>query len=107
LLTLNLEGHGIRGMSYVPSLAGYLVISGPVSKERSHFRLWFWTGKQGDSPRHVVVPGLPGFEHAEGIAPALIDGKPMIVIVSDDGNREEGHPAKFLMLPTELLQISP
>jgi hypothetical protein len=103
--TLDLGGHGIRGMSWVPALAGYLVISGPVAKERSQFRLWFWSGQAGDAPRHVTVPGLPGFEHAEGVCPAILDGQPRIVIVSDDGDRKAGRPARFLALEPGQLRI--
>lgn len=107
LETLDLGGHGIRGMSYIPALAGYLVISGPVAKEMSQFRLWFWSGLSGDSPRRVTVPGIAGFEHAEGVSPAIVDGKQRIVIVSDDGDRKEGRPARFLLLDTGQLQIDP
>lgn len=107
LVTLDLDGHGIRGMSYVPALSGYLVISGPVSKEQVQFRLWFWSGKDQEQPRHISVPGLPGFEHAEGVTAAVIDGKPKIVIVSDDGSREENRPARFLLLDPAQLQIAP
>lgn len=103
---LDLDGHGIRGMSYIPGLAGYLVISGPVSKEQGHFRLWFWSGRTSDPPRRVIVPGLPDFKHAEGVCPACIDGKQRIVIVSDDGNREEGRYAGFLVLDPGQLQIA-
>jgi hypothetical protein len=103
--TLDLGGHGIRGMSWVPALAGYLVISGPVAKERTQFRLWFWSGRPGDAPRRVTVPGLPGFEHAEGVCPAIVDGKPRIVIVSDDGDRKAGRPARFLALEPGQLRI--
>ena len=103
--TLDLGGHGIRGMSWVPTLAGFLVISGPVARERSQFRIWFWSGRQGDAPRHVTVPGLPGFEHAEGVCLAIVDGRPRIVIVSDDGDRKQHRPARFLTLEPSQLQI--
>lgn len=105
--TLDLGGHGIRGMSYIPALTGYLLISGPAAKEQVQFRLWFWSGRQSDPPRHVTVPGLTGFEHAEGIGPAVIDGQQRIVIVSDDGSREEGRPARFLLLDPAQLEIAP
>ena len=106
LETLDLGGHGIRGMSYIPALAGYLVVSGPVAKEHTQFQLWFWSGRQNDSPRRVTVPGLPGFEHAEGVCPAIIDKQQRIVIVSDDGNRGEGRAARFLLLDPGQLQIT-
>jgi len=107
LETLDLGGNGIRGMSYLPSLDGYLVISGPASREQIHFQLWFWSGRQGNPARLVTVPGLQGLEHAEGISPAVIDGQQRIIIVSDDGSRKEGRFARFLLLDPKQLQIAP
>lgn len=104
---LDLDGNGIRGMSYLPALDGYLIISGPVARETVQFRLWFWSGRRGDPARHVTVPGLPGFEHAEGISAAVIDGRQRIIIVSDDGNRKERRYAHFLLLDPGQLQIAP
>jgi hypothetical protein len=103
---LDLGGHGLRGMSFIPGLGGYLIISGPVSKERGQFQLWFWSGQAGGQPRRVTVPGLPGFEHAEGVSPASIGGQQRIVIVSDDGNREDRRPARFLLLDPGQLRIA-
>ncbi len=105
LTTLNLAGHGLRGLSHIPALDGYLLISGPVAKEQTQFRLWFWRGHEADAPRPASVPGLPGFEHAEGIAPAIINGQPRVIIVSDDGDREAGQAARFLVLDPKQLQI--
>ncbi len=107
LVTLDLDGNGIRGMSYLPALGGYLVISGPVAREQVQFQLWFWNGQQGAPARRVSVPGLQGFEHAEGVSPAVIDGRQRIVMVSDDGSREEGRFARFLLLDPGQLQIAP
>lgn len=105
--TLDLGGNGIRGMSYFPSLGGYLLLGGPVSREQVQFQLWFWSGRKGEAVRRVTVPGLKGFEHAEGISPAVIDGRQRIVIVSDDGSRKEGRYARFLLLEPEQLHIAP
>ncbi len=106
LTTLDLGGNGIRGMSWVPSLAGYLVIAGPVAREQVEFQLWFWRGGNDDRPRRISVAGLPGFEHAEGVSPAVINGRQCIIIVSDDGSREEGRFAHFLILQPEQLRIA-
>ncbi|MDP2794279.1 MAG: DUF3616 domain-containing protein [Sulfurisoma sp.] len=107
LNTLDLGGHGIRGISYISALGGYLVISGPVTKEQAQFQLWFWNDLKTDPPRRVTVPGIAGFEHAEGVSPAVVDGQQRIVIVSDDGSREEGRSARFLLLDVGQLQIEP
>lgn len=107
LITLDLGGHGIRGMSWLPALDGYLIISGPVAREQAQFRLWFWNGQAGTAARRVSVPGLAGFEHAEGISPALLDGLPRIVLVSDDGSRKEGRCARYLLLEPGQLLLEP
>lgn len=105
LTTLDLGGDGIRGMAWIPALAGYLVIVGPVARAQVPFRLWFWSGRSGEPACRVSTPGLAGFEHAEGICPALIEGQERIVMVSDDGSREEGRYARFLLLEPGQLQI--
>jgi hypothetical protein len=107
LITLDLGGEGIRGLAYLSALDGYLVISGPVGSQQVHFQLWFWSGLQDAPARRVSVPGLPGFEHAEGVSPAVIDGRQRIIIVSDDGSRKEGRDAHFVLLDAGQLVIAP
>ncbi|MFA5081128.1 MAG: DUF3616 domain-containing protein [Hydrogenophilaceae bacterium] len=106
LTTLDLGGNGIRGMAYLAALGGYLLIGGPVARERVQFQVWFWSGHQDEPAHRVSVPGLVGFEHAEGICPAIIDDRQRIVIVSDDGDRVAGRPARFLLLDPEQLAIA-
>ncbi|MBP6096725.1 MAG: hypothetical protein KBF58_06615 [Methyloversatilis sp.] len=106
LITLDLDGDGLRSLGRIPSLGGYLLSSGPVAGGTAHFRLWFWSGLPGDPARRVDVAGLPGFERAEGICPAIIDGHQKIIIVSDDGDRAKGRCARFLMLDPGQLNIA-
>jgi hypothetical protein len=94
-------------MAFFASLNGYLLISGPTARTQEPFGLWFWSGQPDASARRVSVAGLPSFERAEGLCPAVIDRMPKIIIVSDDGNRKEGRFAQFLMLEPEQLQITP
>lgn len=107
LITLDLGGHGIRGMSWLPALGGYLIISGPVAREQVQFRLWFWNGLAGAPAKRVTVPGLPGFEHAEGVSPAVLEGRPFVILVSDDGSRKEGRSARYLLLEAGQLTLLP
>lgn len=106
LITLDLDGHGMRSLAYVPALNGYLVVSGPVARDQVHFGLWFWCGRQDEPAHRVSVAGVPGFEHAEGICPAVIDGRQCIIIVSDDGSRKAGRYARYMRLDLEQLQIA-
>ena len=102
---LDLAGHGVRGLSHVPALNGYLVISGPASRANTAFSLWFWPGDT-TAARRVTVAGLAGFEHVEGVCPAIIDGVPKIILVSDDGNRKQERFAHFVLLDLAQLQIA-
>lgn len=107
LLTLELGGQGIRGMAWIAPLGGYLIISGPAALADQAFGLWFWNGQPLAPARRVVVPGLQHFERGEGVSAALIDGVARIVIVSDDGKRDKGRFAHFVLLEPGQLQISP
>ncbi|GAB3469190.1 DUF3616 domain-containing protein [Polaromonas eurypsychrophila] len=106
LLTLDLGGQGIRGMAWIAALDGYLIISGPASLAAQVFGLWFWSGQPQSAARRVGVPGLQHFDRAEGVSTALIDGVAHIVLVSDDGKREKGRLAHFVLLEPGQLQIS-
>jgi hypothetical protein len=50
------------------------------------------------------VPGLGGFEKAEGVCQAVLGGQARIVIVSDDGKRDAGRYASYLVLDPARLQ---
>lgn len=104
LISLDLGGHGLRGMAYFPSLGGYLLISGPVTREAAQFQLWFWGGEPGSATRRMTIPGLSGLQRAEGICPAHRDGHEYIVLVSDDGDRKSGRFASHIILDPSALQ---
>ena len=103
---LDLGGHGIRGLSYVPALQAYLVIAGPVSREPANFELWCWSGQRGAPARRVTVPGLPSLEKAEGLCPAVVAGAQRILVVSDDGSRAARRAAHYVLLDPARLQIA-
>jgi hypothetical protein len=104
-ITLDLGRNGIRGMAWVPALAGHLIISGPVGRQPVPFQLWFWSGRTAEAARRVRVGDRQGLEHAEGVTPAVIDGQARIVIVSDDGSRADGRYAHYLLLDPAQLTI--
>ena len=66
----------------------------------------FWSGRRGEEARQITVPGLTGFEHAEGVSPAVIDGRQQLIIVSDDGSRDNDRHGRFLLLDIAQLQIA-
>lgn len=105
LITLDLGGDGLRGMAFLADLNGYLLISGPTAKLKVPFRLWFWRGDVSHLPQVVQARDIAGFEHAEGICPAIIGGQAKIVLVSDDGSRKSGRFAQFAILDPQILSM--
>lgn len=94
LIRLDLDGGGIRGMSWVPRLKAYLLISGHAGGGDRPFRLWSWSGDPAQSPRPFTVRGLTMMRHPEGIATVNIAGVERLLLVSDDGDqsaRRSGH----------------
>ncbi len=57
------------------------------------------------SPHSCQSGVLKPASYADGVSPALIEGRRRILIVSDDGTEAQGRFARFLMLDPQLLQI--
>jgi hypothetical protein len=105
LIELDLGGDGLRGMAWMPGLGGFLLIAGPASREPRPFRFWFWSEEAPGRPRRVTVPGLSDIARAEGVCPAKVGGRDVVVLVSDDGDRKAGRCAGYLMIEQENLRI--
>ncbi len=103
LITLDLKGGGIRGLSYDDHLGGYLILSARPGKS---FKLWFWQGHAGSEPRKIKIDGLKDLRQAEGVAPVRRDGKPLgVLIVSDEGDGMKGKPGRYSMIRYDQMTI--
>ena len=82
---LNLNGAGIRGLEYDERAGAFRVIAGAEGNDEGRdFRVVEWDGNSGAPLRDVVT-----FDRRlkpEGIAPALIGGRPVSVLVFDVGS---------------------
>jgi hypothetical protein len=104
LLLLNLDGKGIRGMAYDPVLNGYLIIGGPAGETKGSFLLWFWQGGTAE-PKRVSIDGVPSLKFVEGIASIKDhEGRPAIVLVSDDGIKPD-RGAQHILVHHDQLRI--
>ena len=77
---LDLNGHGIRGMEYIPALQGYIIIGGPVETS-DHFSLWFY------SPANEKVTSLVVSEFEQLCRPESvlhIPSERAVVILSEE-----------------------
>lgn len=103
LIRLDLDGGGIRALSYDPHLGGFLIISRKVGKS---FKLWLWSGDADQAPKRIKIPGIKNLRQAEGVTPVRLDDRPAgILIVSDEGDGLRGKPGRYLFLDYEQLVI--
>ena len=93
-ILLDLQGHGIRGMSWDEKKQGYWISGGSVgSRKGESFSLWFWDKEKN----HVQkIKDISNLGYAEGLA-TLPDGR--ILVVDDDGSIST-HGANYSIIDT-------
>lgn len=101
-IMLDLEGGGIRAMSYDPKLKGYLLTNEIYSVNSSnnikHSQISFWDGHPKHKPNPIKLPSVINMTNIEGIAPVTINGEPRILLISDNGDIRKNRPANYLLL---------
>lgn len=77
---LDLGGHGIRDLAWVPDLDGYLVLGGPVDRAAG-FSLWLW--RRGHAPLRLNPPEFDRLCRPEAVMP--VPGRREIFLFSEEG----------------------
>jgi hypothetical protein len=96
VIRLPLEGGGIRDIVFVERLSGYL-IANEIPQENGKLRacLWLWDGVAGHEARRLDFPGSGKLKNIEGISPVMVQNRAMLLLVCDDGDRQEGDAAHY------------
>lgn len=103
MITLDLNGGGIRAMCYDPHLGGFLIIS---RKPEKSFKLWLWSGNADQPAKRIKIPDIKNLRRAEGVTPVRVNALPLgLLIVSDDGQGLRSKPGHYLFLRYEQLAI--
>ena len=98
-ILLDLQGGGIRALSYDPVLGAFLIVNEIEGHDGNRFsQLWSWTGEVGIPPQPVALPEIINLNNVESIDSILVHGEPRLLIMSDEGNAEKNRPAKYMML---------
>lgn len=100
-LLLDLQGGGIRAMSYDPKLNGYLLTNEVYDSGNNnvkHSQISFWDGNPSHKPKPINLPSVINMNNVEGISPVTIDGKPKVLLISDNGDLKRNRPANYLLL---------
>ncbi|MDP3478930.1 MAG: DUF3616 domain-containing protein [Desulfoprunum sp.] len=96
VIRLHLQGGGIRAMAYVERLDGYLIANEITLDEgKPRACLWLWDGNALHAARRLDFPGSGKLKNIEGISPVQVQGRPLLLLVCDDGKRQEGDGAHY------------
>ncbi|MEN8129931.1 MAG: DUF3616 domain-containing protein [Pseudomonadota bacterium] len=104
---LDLNGAGIRGMTYDPRLKGYLILAHREDKKDKPFKLWFWSGDESDDVRKVKVAGVESLRRAEAVTPIMLGNREGILIFSDEGDHRRRKQGRYILLRYDQLSIDP
>ncbi|NHF72094.1 DUF3616 domain-containing protein [Paracoccus xiamenensis] len=103
---LDLQGGGIRALSYDPVLSSFLIVNEIDSHTGDPMsQLWRWSGQRGALPEPVALPEIINLNNVESIDSITIHGEPRLLIMSDEGNPKKNEPARYMLL--EYNQLSP
>lgn len=85
IITLDLDGYGIRGMEYIPALKAYAILGGSVGDSHEG-QLYLWSGSREDTkPKRIENFVLRDKFNPESVL--YFDESRSIFILSDDGNQ--------------------
>ena len=103
-IVVNLDGEGIRGMTYDHILEMYL-ITNEVKNRKGKLRpaLWTWGGNSAHKPVRVSLPKLKGVKNIEGITSVSIGSRHFLFLVCDDGEGKKGKGAHYILLDAGFL----
>ena len=84
-IKLNLNGMGIRDITYDAQKKGFWIIAGSANERDKHFTLWFWD-RANKKLSHIK--NLPNIGYGEGITLINKDSnQPGLFIVEDNGQK--------------------
>ncbi len=96
-ILLDLGGTGIRSLDYYAAADTYIVAdSARDARDHAYPRLWRWDGQPQSTPQLLNVPALTELKNAEASGIINFQGKPYLVVMSDEGNKKKQQPARYL-----------
>ncbi len=101
---LDMQGSGIRAMAYNHDLNLY-ILAGEIKNKKGKLRpkLWAWDGIPGHQPSKIRLPKLKGIKNIEGITPLHFNGSNYLLLVCDDGNKDDNKGAHYIILNSRTL----
>lgn len=96
---IDILGGGIRSLNYDPILQAYLIANEVKDENGEKFsQLWRWSGNPQEEPQALNLPNLRHMINVEAMDSVLINGKPQLLLMSDEGDAAKGITAKYMLV---------
>ena len=90
IITLDLEGAGIRAITYDTKRTRFLIAGEAKNKKgKLRSRIWAWDGLQNTKATRIEVPKIKEVKNIEGMTIVNREGTSYLLFVCDNGNREK------------------
>jgi len=100
IIRLNLNGKGIRDITFDEQKGGYWIIAGSSGNRNSNFQLWFWDRKKSKVQR---VKNHPNIGFGEGITVINKDSSNVGLLIVEDDGRKPNKSADYLIIDRDSL----
>lgn len=98
-ILLDLQGGGIRALSYDPVMQAFLIVNEIEGYDNNRYsQLWSWGGDPDVPPEPVALPDIINLNNVESIDSITIDGEARLLLMSDEGSKKKNRPAQYMML---------
>jgi len=99
-IRLNLNGLGIRDISYDNQKKGYWIIAGGSKSREVKFELWFWDKL---NKKLSYVENQPDMGYAEGVTLINKESKKPALFIVEDNGQKPNKAAEYLIIDRESL----
>lgn len=96
IISLDLEGAGVRAITYYEDQRQYLIAGETAGKQgKLRSRIWIWNGKANHQPVKLKLPKTKGAKNIEGITIASFEGSTYLLFVCDNGDKDKAQGANY------------
>lgn len=96
IISLDLDGAGIRALAYYENQGTYLIAGETAGKKgKLRSRVWTWNGQANHQPVKLKLPKMKGVKNIEGITIATFKGSAYLLFVCDNGDKDKSEGATY------------
>lgn len=105
IISLDLQGAGIRALTHYDAKGLYLIAGETAGKKgKLRSRMWIWNGKANHQPVRLKLPKSKGVKNIEGLTIVTLEGSAYILFVCDNGDKDTSQGANYGFIALKDLQ---